>query len=73
MSLQLSMNFKKHIWSCPAEYKDLSHAKEIAIDLETRDDGISSGLGAGWGGRCWGPAPPAPAYAMWGISRALLD
>ena len=42
------MNFKKHIWSCPAEYKDLSHAKEIAIDLETRDDGISSGQGAGW-------------------------
>jgi DNA polymerase I-like protein with 3'-5' exonuclease and polymerase domains len=48
MSLQLSMNFKKHIWSCPAEYKDLSHAKEIAIDLETRDDGIASGQGAGW-------------------------
>ena len=42
------MNFKKHIWSCPAEYKDLSHAKEIAIDLETRDEGISSGQGAGW-------------------------
>jgi DNA polymerase I-like protein with 3'-5' exonuclease and polymerase domains len=42
------MNFKKHIWSCPAEYKDLSHAREIAIDLETRDDGISSGQGAGW-------------------------
>ena len=33
MSLQLSMNFKKHIWSCPAEYKDLSGAREIAIDL----------------------------------------
>ena len=48
MSLQLSMNFKKHIWSCPAEYKDLSQAKEIAIDLETRDEGISSGRGAGW-------------------------
>ncbi len=48
MSLQLSMNFKKHIWSCPAEYKDLSGAKEIAIDLETRDEGISSGQGAGW-------------------------
>jgi len=48
MSLQLSMNFKKHIWSCPAEYKDLSHAKEIAIDLETRDEGIGSGQGAGW-------------------------
>jgi len=48
VSLQLSMNFKKHIWSCPAEYKDLSHAKEIAIDLETRDEGIGSGQGAGW-------------------------
>ena len=48
MSLQLSMNFKKHIWSCPAEYKDLSQAKEIAIDLETRDEGIGSGQGAGW-------------------------
>ena len=48
MSLQLSMNFKKHIWSCPAEYKDLSYAKEIAIDLETRDEGLGSGQGAGW-------------------------
>ena len=36
-SLQLSMNFKKHIWSCPNEYKDLSKYPEIAIDLETRD------------------------------------
>ena len=33
MSLQLTMNFKKHIWSCPSEYKDLSGAKEIAIDV----------------------------------------
>ena len=48
MSLQLTMNFKKHIWSCPSEYKDLSDAKEIAIDLETKDDGITEGLGAGW-------------------------
>ena len=48
MSLQLSMNFKKHIWSCPAEYKDLSGAREIAIDLETRDEGIGSNRGAGW-------------------------
>ena len=48
MSLQLTMNFKKHIWSCPSEYKDLTGAKEIAIDLETKDDGISDGLGAGW-------------------------
>ena len=39
---------KKTMWSPPIEYKDLSEAKEIAIDLETRDDGINKGLGAGW-------------------------
>ena len=48
MSLQLSMTFKKHIWSTPSEFKDLSGAREIAIDLETRDDGLAEGLGAGW-------------------------
>tara|TARA_R100001509_G_scaffold104072_1_gene61293 strand:- start:86 stop:1957 length:1872 start_codon:yes stop_codon:yes gene_type:complete len=47
-SMQLNFTFKKHIWSTPSEYKDLSEAKEIAIDLETRDDGINEGLGAGW-------------------------
>ena len=47
-SLQLTFNFKKHIWSAPSEYKDLSEASEIAIDLETRDEGINKGLGAGW-------------------------
>ncbi len=47
-SLQLSMTFKKSIWSCPSEYKDLSGYPEIAIDLETRDEGITNGLGAGW-------------------------
>ena len=31
-----------------SEYKDLSAYKEIAIDLETRDDGINERLGAGW-------------------------
>tara|TARA_Y100000004_G_scaffold22184_1_gene22564 strand:- start:1286 stop:3151 length:1866 start_codon:yes stop_codon:yes gene_type:complete len=48
MSLQFTFNFKKHIWSCPSEYKDLSGYNEIAIDLETRDDGINNKLGAGW-------------------------
>ena len=48
MSLQLTMNFKKHIWNAPNEFKDLSGYPEIAIDLETRDDGINEGLGAGW-------------------------
>tara|TARA_R100001369_G_scaffold86627_1_gene121277 strand:+ start:47 stop:1918 length:1872 start_codon:yes stop_codon:yes gene_type:complete len=46
--LQLNMSFKKHMWSCPSEYKDLTGATEIAIDLETRDEGINNGLGAGW-------------------------
>ena len=46
--LQLNFNFKKSIWSAPSEYKDLSGYDEIAIDLETRDDGINAGMGAGW-------------------------
>ena len=46
--LQLVLNYKKNIWSTPVEYKDLSDVKEIAIDLETKDDGINEGLGAGW-------------------------
>ena len=46
--LQLSMTFKKTMWSTPSEYKDLSGYTEIAIDLETRDDAISNKLGAGW-------------------------
>ena len=44
--LQFIFNFKKHIWSCPSEYKDLSAYDEIAIDLETRDEGINNKLGA---------------------------
>jgi DNA polymerase I-like protein with 3'-5' exonuclease and polymerase domains len=46
--LQLSMTFKKTIWSTPSDYKDLSGYTEIAIDLETRDDAITNKLGAGW-------------------------
>jgi len=46
--LQLAMNFKKSIWSHPFEFKDLSGYSEIAIDLETKDDGITEGKGAGW-------------------------
>ena len=42
--LQLTLTFKKSIWNTPLEYKDLSNAKEIAIDLETRDDGINDRL-----------------------------
>ena len=46
--MQLVFNYKPNLWSAPSEYKDLSGAKEIAIDLETKDDGINNGLGAGW-------------------------
>ena len=46
--LQLTLTFKKSMWNTPMEYKDLSNYKEIAIDLETRDDGINERLGAGW-------------------------
>ena len=47
-AMQLVFNLKKNIWSAPLDYKDLSEADEIAIDLETKDDGINNGLGAGW-------------------------
>ena len=46
--LQLTLTFKKSMWNTPNEYKDLSGYKEIAIDLDTRDDGINERLGAGW-------------------------
>ena len=46
--LQLTLTFKKSMWNTPSEYKDLSQYKEIAIDLETKDDGINEKLGAGW-------------------------
>ena len=46
--LQLNFSFKKSIWSAPSEYKDLSGYNEIAIDLETRDEGLNKGMGAGW-------------------------
>ena len=34
-------------WICPSEYPDLSKAKEIAIDLETKDPNIKT-KGSGW-------------------------
>ena len=37
-----------NMWSPPTEYVDLSDCDEVAIDLETRDEGINNGLGAGW-------------------------
>tara|TARA_R100000654_G_scaffold15376_1_gene32734 strand:- start:866 stop:2737 length:1872 start_codon:yes stop_codon:yes gene_type:complete len=37
-----------NMWSPPTEYVDLSDCDEVAIDLETRDEGINNGLGSGW-------------------------
>lgn len=35
-------------WTPPQNIPDLSQAKEIAIDLETNDIGINTGIGSGW-------------------------
>ena len=35
-------------WVPPEGVPDLRDAKEIAIDLETKDDGITNGIGPGW-------------------------
>ena len=35
-------------WSAPTEFPDLRNCKTIAVDLETRDDGIGAGKGPGW-------------------------
>ena len=43
-ALQFTFNFKKHIWSCPSEYKDLSAYDEIAIDLETETKELTINL-----------------------------
>jgi DNA polymerase I-like protein with 3'-5' exonuclease and polymerase domains len=35
-------------WTPPQNIPDLSQAKEIAIDLETNDVGLNTGIGPGW-------------------------
>tara|TARA_A100001015_G_scaffold42230_1_gene46275 strand:- start:25 stop:1893 length:1869 start_codon:yes stop_codon:yes gene_type:complete len=47
MTHQLNFIYNDSDWTCPAEYPDLSKAKEIAIDLETKDLNIKT-KGAGW-------------------------
>ena len=63
--LQLNFSFKKSIWTGPSEYKDLSAYDEIAIDLETRDDGINNGMGAGWATKSGEIVGFAVAVAGW--------
>jgi DNA polymerase I-like protein with 3'-5' exonuclease and polymerase domains len=47
MTHQLNFIYNDSDWVCPSEYPDLSSAKEIAIDLETKDTNIKS-KGSGW-------------------------
>ena len=47
MTHQLNFIYNDSDWVCPSEYPDLSQAKEIAIDLETKDPNIKT-KGAGW-------------------------
>jgi len=47
MSLQMAMFTPKTEWVPPAELPDLSSAKQIAIDVETRDPDLKI-MGAGW-------------------------
>ena len=47
MSLQMAMFTPKTEWVPPAELPDLSNAKRIAIDVETRDPNLKT-MGPGW-------------------------
>jgi DNA polymerase I-like protein with 3'-5' exonuclease and polymerase domains len=50
MSYQININMKNTEWVTPNEFPDLSEEKEIAIDLETRDENMKK-LGTGWARR----------------------
>ena len=47
MSHQINFIFKESDWTPPTHFPDLKHAKEIAIDLETKDPNIKD-KGPGW-------------------------
>ena len=47
MTHQLNFIYNDSDWVCPSEYPDLSQAKEIAIDLETKDPNLKT-KGSGW-------------------------
>ena len=45
---QLGMFMPESRWSPPAELPDLRGQSNVAIDLETKDDGLAAGRGSGW-------------------------
>ncbi len=46
--LRLDINNIETEWSAPTDFPDLTRHKTIAIDLETRDNGIGANKGPGW-------------------------
>ena len=47
MTHQLNFIYNDSDWTCPSEYPDLSQAKEIAIDIETKDPNIKTKVQVG--------------------------
>lgn len=47
MSYHINVTMKNTEWVAPQDFPDLSEEKEIAIDLETRDENMKK-LGTGW-------------------------
>ena len=47
MSHQLNFLFQHSDWKTPEHFPDLTGAKTLAIDLETRDPNLKK-LGSGW-------------------------
>ena len=47
MALQLACDTPKSEWLPPSELPNIFEAKQIAIDVETRDPNIKT-MGAGW-------------------------
>jgi len=47
MSQQINLTYRESDWKTPTSFPDLKNAKEIAIDLETKDPNIKN-KGPGW-------------------------
>lgn len=46
--MQLPLFLPDSSWERPTELPDLRRCTEVALDTETRDDGLSAGRGSGW-------------------------
>ncbi len=59
---QLVLLGPKSDWTPPAELPDLRQCKRIALDRETRDDGLTFGKGPGW---AWGAGHVCGVSVAW--------